>query len=589
MAQFAERPIGGEVIGKVLREAGVEYAFGIGGGGSIQLMWGASEYGIRIVHMRHEQAASFAADAYSRYAHKPAAVFLFAGPGITNASNGIAQAYFARTPMVVMVGQHLTMNDQKGPSAAAYGSEMMKPYCKWSAQVMDDRSLAFLTRKAVQEATSYPPGPVVLDVPQNFIIRRRPWSEQRGYTENFLACPVAESSGDPTAIEQAVKLLLKAERPVICAGEDVGWFEAGAELKELVELLNCPVITRRTARGAVPETHPLAFGGRVRSRILRQADLAMTIGLRMDFLEGFGEWGEKARFIQVCHSEKEVECNIKTELAIAGNAKSVLRQMVACARDMVKKAPERRAWLDTVNSLKEVENRRLAEVLERTAHEVPIHPAFLAHETISALDEDATIVSDSFTGSHYLTERLRAKIPGQMMDTGEWITVGHGIGFGIGAQIARPGKQVLVNMGDGGLGIGGFDIETAMRCNLPVCYLINNNNTWMTGNVELFFGESFLLPDGKLGNPLKVTPNVRYDKMFEVFGCHAENVTRPEEIRPAIRRAFASGKTSVLNVVVNPNVYQPSMYEDGPRWMDPSKMPEAGRRVTFPELYREKK
>lgn len=590
MAQSEPRPIGAEVIARVLKESGVEYAFGIGGGGSFQLMWAASQNGIRIAHMRHEQAAAFAADAYARYTHKPAAVFLFAGPGMTNASNGIAQAYYARTPMVVFVGQHLTLTDQRGPSAPAYASEVLKPYSKWAVQVMDDRTLGYLTKRAIQEATSYPPGPVVLDVPQNYLIRRRPFSEQLGFTECFLNRPVVGGGGDPASIEAAVKLLLQAERPVIAAGEEVAWFEAAEELKELVELLNCPVITRRTARGAVPETHPLAFCARARSPVLRQADVALTLGLRMDFLEGFGEWGRRAKFIQVCHSEKDLEVCVKTEVAITGNAKAILKQMVECARDLVKKTPPQRdAWLSTVNTIKQTEDKRLADRIEKTAHEVPIHPAFLAAEIVSFLEDDATLITDAFTGSHYLTEVLRAKVPGQMLDGGEWITVGHGIGMGVGAQIARPGKQVLVNMGDGGLGIGGFDIETAFRLKLPVCYLINNNNTWMAGQNDLFFGDSFLLPDGSWGDVLKVTPNVRYDKMFEAFGCHGEHVERPEQIRPALRRAFASGKTSVLNVVVNPKVYQPGLYEEGPRWMDPNKMPEAGRRITFPELYRDKK
>ncbi|MDP6510083.1 MAG: thiamine pyrophosphate-binding protein [Dehalococcoidia bacterium] len=588
MAQFDQRPTGAEVIGRVLKEEGVDYAFGIGGGGSIQMMWAASQYGIRIVHMRHEQGASFAADAYARYAHKPAAVFLFAGPGATNAANGIAQAYFSRSPMVVFVGQQLTLEDQRGASAASYAAQMMKPYTKGAMQVMDDRLLAFYTKRALQEAMSFPPGPVLLDVPQNYLIRRRPFREQRGYTENFLRRPLSGGGGDPASIEAAVKLLLTAERPVLVAGEEVGWFETGAQLQELSELLNCPVITRRTARGAVPETHPLSFYGRVRGPLLRKADMAMTIGLRLDFLEGYGDWGRNARFIQICHSENDLEFDVSTELGITGNTKAILKQMVECARSLVKTPPPRREWLETLNSTKEADDRRLAEVLERTAHETPIHPAYLAHEILTFLDDDATVVSDSFTGSHYLTERLRAKIPGQMIDTGEWITVGHGIAMGVGAQLARPGKQVLINMGDGGLGIGGFDIETAARCNLPVCYLINNNNTWMTGQVDMFYGDSFVLPDGKMGDIFKVTPNVRYDKMFEVFGCHAEHVEHPEDIRPALQRSFASGKTSVVNVMVNPKVYQPGMYQDGPRWMDPLKMPEAGRRVTFPELYRDK-
>ncbi|MFQ5827294.1 MAG: thiamine pyrophosphate-dependent enzyme, partial [Dehalococcoidia bacterium] len=364
------------------------------------------------------------------------------------------------------------------------------------------------------------------------------------------------------------------------------WDDAAPELRELVELLGLPVITRRIARGAVPEGHPLAFCGRARGAILNQSDLALLIGLNLGYLEGYGRWGRGTRFIQVQHGQPEVESNVLTELSLIGDSKVILRQMIDCARKVLKAPPQRQAWLETVAGLKKAEDVRLAEAAQRSVGARPIHPAHLAHEIVQFLDDDATIVFDAYTGSAYLTERIRSRFPGLILDTGEWVTVGHGIGMGIGAQLARPGKQVFVMMGDGGLGIGGMDVETAVRCRLPVVYLINNNKSWLAGEVDIYYGDQLLLADGCPGNPMLHT-DVRYDKLFETFGCHVEYVTEPAEIRPALERSFSSGKTSVINVEVDRHVYHPITLRIGAahRWVDPEKMPEMGRRLAYPELF----
>ena len=205
---------------------------------------------------------------------------------------------------------------------------------------------------------------------------------------------------------------------------------------------------------------------------------------------------------------------------------------------------------------------------------------------MGALGPSATVIFDAYTGSAFLTERFKASFPGQVLDTGEWITVGHGVGMGIGAQLARPGKPVLVMMGDGGIGIGGFDVETAVRCRLPVVYFISNNSSWLSGEVELFIGDQFLLSDGSRGNPFLLTP-VRYDQVFEALGCFVQRVEEPRQLRPALEKALSSGRTAVIDAVVDRKVYHPMLLRGGPghRWIGAENMPEPGRRIAFPELY----
>ncbi|MEE9202373.1 MAG: thiamine pyrophosphate-dependent enzyme, partial [Dehalococcoidia bacterium] len=469
---------------------------------------------------------------------------------------------------------------------ASYAAEVLKPVTKWTARLIDIRMAAHLTRRAVQEATSYPQGPVVLEVPDNLLVRRAPVGEQWWYLSGALSQPPAPPAADPRGVEAAVKMLLAAERPVVVSGESVHWDGASQELMRLVEALNIPVITRRLSRGAVPEGHPLSFYGRARGAILKQADVALLIGLSLGYLEDYGRWGGNTRFIQVHRGEADVDTTVRTELALIGDSKQVLAQMAECAASMTKTPPAREEWLGEVQSRKQADAQRLANDIEKCGSQVPLHPSYLSYEVVNFLDPEATVIFDAFTGSAYLTERVRSRFSGQVIDTGEWVTVGHGVGMGIGAQLARPGKQVFVMMGDGGIGIGGFDVETAVRYKLPVVYMVFNNSSWAGAAVELFWGEDFLLADGSRGNPQRITPT-RYDQLFAAMGCHTERVEEPAQVRPALERAFASGKTAVIDAVVDPHAYHPMIQRQGPqhRWLGAEKMPEVGRRLAFPEQY----
>jgi acetolactate synthase-1/2/3 large subunit len=572
-------------MARVMREEGVEHLFGVGGGSIFPMMLAASEVGIQIVHMRHEQAASFAADAYARAGRRPGVCFLFGGPGFANASNGIAQAYYSKSPVIALVGQHATLTDFRGASAASWASEDCSRFTRWSVRVVDDRIAAYLTKRAFAEATTYPPGPVVMDIPENVQIRRRGLREQRSYLPGYLSGPMVGGGGDPDACAQAVEMLLKAQRPAIVAGEQAYWEDAAPELRELAEALNVPVITRRLARGAVPEDHPLSFAGRVRGQVLRNTDVVLLVGLNLGYLEDFGRWGGNTRFIQVHSTSREVEPVVPTEMAMLGNSKKILRQMVEAARRL-KEVPSHQEWLEQIDGLKRAEDQRLTEAAQKVRSRRPIHPAYLAQAVLEVLDDGATTIFDAYTGSAFLTERVRSKLPGTVLDTGEWITVGHGVGMGIGAQLARPGKQVFVMMGDGGMGIGGFDVETAVRNKLPVVYMVNNNSAWLSREVDYFIGDQFVLPGGHKGNPAMLTPT-RYDQVYAAMGCYTERVEEPEDIKAALSRCLESGRTSVLDVVVDREVDHPMVLRGGPghRWVGPENMPEKGRRLAFPELY----
>jgi acetolactate synthase I/II/III large subunit len=234
---------------------------------------------------------------------------------------------------------------------------------------------------------------------------------------------------------------------------------------------------------------------------------------------------------------------------VVGDPKLVLRQLAARAAELGVDGARRRdgAWLAEVERVRTEFDRAMYAQEAEVHGATPIHPARVVRDLLDVMDRDATIVVDSFTLSGWLSQWLVARFPGQVVDAGPLAPVGHGIGMAIGAQLARPGKQVIVVIGDGGLGIGGMEIETALKHRLPVCTLVWNNSSW---------GPSFdQMPmlRGRV-DPFDMLPELRYDRMFEAIGCHGEHVTEPDGVRPALERALSSGRASVVNVIGDPRV-----------------------------------
>jgi acetolactate synthase-1/2/3 large subunit len=337
----------------------------------------------------------------------------------------------------------------------------------------------------------------------------------------------------------------------------VFWSDAAAELGALAHALRIPVYSRRAAQGALPETDPLAVAGAWKKPITGAADVVVSIGFAFWSGEHFGRpptWSREATHVQIDASPARIGWHVPAAVPIVADPKRALAQLHAAATAAGPSliGPARDAWLARVAEARRAHAEAL-DAEEAAVHDaVPIHPARFVHDLVAAMDDDATVVVDSFTLSGWVSQRLRARFPGQIVDAGPLAPVGHGVGMGIGAQLARPGKQVLVVIGDGGLGIGGLEIETALRCDLPIVVLVWNNGSW---------GPSFdQMPmlRGRV-DPFEMLPGLRYDRMFEAIGCHGEHVERPEEIRPALARAFAAGKAAVVNVIGDARVGHPRL------------------------------
>jgi len=546
-----------DVIAKVLKEEGVEWWAGVHGGHIWPLLTAGAKAGIKMYHMRHEQAGVYMADGWARASGKPGVCFGTAGPGFGNMISAIYQAHLARSPVICFFGQHSTMEDGWGPFQEGYAEPLSGHFTKWTKRLVEPSMAGYLMQKAFRDATTYPPGPVGIELPTNILTAiAGDENSLRGYLPHGVCATPARPAGDPQMVEKAVRMLIEAKKPVIIGGDGIYWSNASEELKELVELLGIPVLTRRMGRGSVSEEHPLAYSAGCRRPIQMQSDVIAIFGLRMNMLEGFGMPPrypvENVRYIQVSEDPEELTTRMSTEVSIFGSPKQVLRQMIECAKDLMKGKPDRSEWHAIVNKVKEDANARTKAVVDKARDHKPIHPDFAAAELVDFLDKDATLILDSFSFAGFSTDKIKATIPGQILDGATWSGVGHGVPIAMGAQLARPGKQVVDLLGDGGLGITGWDIETAARYKIPTCYFLLNNSGWMPNPAQ-----SAVLPDVK--DSWGMLPDIRYDKIFAEMGCHTELVTEPQQLRPALERAFGSGKTSLINVIPDNNIAPPQL------------------------------
>lgn len=539
-----ETTYAGKVIALALKEEGVECLFGVHGAMNIAVE-AACALGIRMYHFRHEQSAGFAADAYARALRRPGVCFASAAAGFTNYCSAIAQANGAASPVVLLIGQHGVASDKLCAAQEGYGTDVFQTITRYTHRCIDWDMNSFWVRKALMDCMHYPPSPIVLEFPFSNLNSKGPYRQHR-YIPKDQVVKLPQSEGDPVEIERAVKMLINAKRPVLVTGDGIYWSHGEKELRELAELLQIPVHSRRTGRGAVPEDHPLAVTGGARGKLLGSADTICILGLKPTGLEEWFEppdWTRKAKYIQIQEVPTEFWYGLPTEVGILGSSKLVLRQMIDCAHSLLKATPERKGWLDILSQAKERFTSRQREILElHRGRKDWVHPHVLGEAIATVLDQNATVIYDSFTATAYLTDKLQVKYAGEVLDGGSHQTLGQGIGMAVGAQIARPGRQVLALVGDGGFGISSMDMETLLRYKLPAVIVLFNNSSWggrSVGHDQYYWNMDSW--DNLAG--------IRYDKMFKELGCHTEYVENPKDAIPALERAFNSGLPALVHVV----------------------------------------
>lgn len=547
---------GGVLIGRILKEQKIKYMFAVNGGHTFPILANLRDNDIKLIHMRHEQATAYAADGYARVTGTPGVCCVTAGCGLTNAVTGLCVAGLTNSAVVCLSGQHPTTEDYIGSFQEAYGSDVVRTFSKFAKRVLDWSTIEVDLRQAFREALNPPQGVSLLEIPQNILYHTDDEKKQRRGAKVY-GLDELRSQGDPRQIERAVELIYKAQKPIIAGGDGIFWSSAGPELKELAELTGTPVYCRRAGQGAVDEAHALSIRGAWKKPFTGGADVVMAIGFKFWSGEKFGEpptWSDKATYIQVDASAQRVGWHVPASVGIVGDPKLVLRQMIDKIKEMKLDFSAKREspWLKQVTEVRANYEQLISDRAKKHANDVPIHPDRLTKDLISVIDKDASLIIDSFTLSGYTSQWFTAHFPGQVVDAGPLAPVGHGVGMGIGVQLGRPGKQVIVVSGDGGLGIGGMDMETAAKYKLPIVTLLWNNSSWGPSF------ESMPLLKGRT-DPFDMIPGIRYDKVFEPMGVHGEHAEKPDEIIPALERALKSGKTSIVNVVGDKRIGHPTL------------------------------
>lgn len=543
------RITGARAAAKALIDNGVTDLFGVHGYIN-PVIEEACRLGARMWHFRHEQAAGFAAEAYGRATRKPGVFFASASAGMANCLSSLSQGIGTHSPMLLLVGQHGTAGDRLETLQEGYAADAFESVAKWTKRVTDWELNSYWIRKALVESATYPAGPIVLEFPLN-----NQWSfgdaAQRKYVPSLGLPTIPATQADPARIDEVATLLAAAERPLIVAGDGVYWSDGCEELVALAELLNAPTSARRTARGAISERHPLAVHSGYRGALLREADVVVIIGLRAGELESWFEppdWPspDTTTYVQIQDSAEELWFGLDTRVNLLGTSKYVLAQLIDALHTRLggRVVIERPDWVARLHQARAAHARRRAETLTKVTGRNPIHTYELAQAIVDEAEDDATFIYDSYQGSLYLTDAVNATFPGQILDAGPRVALGQGIGMCFGAGVARPGKQIVTLVGDGGIGLAGMDLETLARYDVPALIVILNNSSW--GGNSLMHDD--IQPD--IGS-WDMLPDLRYDEVFEPFGCHVEYVADSLELRPALRRALKSGKVAVVNVIAD--------------------------------------
>jgi acetolactate synthase-1/2/3 large subunit len=573
----------GDAVSDLLKEEGVEYCFYLSGGGTATMIYPLQANKIKCVHFRHEQSAGFAMDAWGRITRRPGFAIPGAGTGLTAFSTGLCQAYSAGSPGVVLQAESGPFDDLRfGGQGVARAENQFRGMAKWVLKINQPNIMLLHLKRAFRDAVTPPYGPVALAYGNSEItagsigsVMRR--TAYQAYVPGYWNPKKLEKSlqvgANPAVVEELVKWLLEAEKPVIVAGHEAHQDDCQEELREFIHLLGIPATGRRIARGIVSELDPLNYGRRARGPVFAVTDRCLVLGLRIGSLEGWGNapfFPHNIRYAQAHSSPVYTEVNLPTDIEIYGNLKFVLKQMIQCAKDLGVKGPVAKwqKWRDFIVETDASYKKRTAARTDRMAHQYPVHPDLVGRYTSEVGSEDYNnnyiSIIDGYTGSAYFTGWNVCTDTGTTLDATETIGFGHSAGMALGAGLATNRKvPIFAIMGDGAIGFSPMDIETCARWNIPAVFLHENNNNYINGAWELW-GAKLYAPEGiVLHDSCQVLPDIRHDKMIAELGAYSQFVDKPEQLKPAIKQAFkvamTEKKPAFIEVFVDQDVVHSNM------------------------------
>lgn len=528
----------GRLIARRLKASGVDTMFTLSGGHLFSIYDGCRSEGIRLIDTRHEQTAAFAAEGWSKVTRVPGVVALTAGPGVTNGMSAMGAASQNQSPMLVLAGRAPASRWGMGSLQEIDHVPFVAPLTRYAATAQSAAAVGDRVDDALRAAVGAPSGVGFVDFPMDHVFGEVTDSGEAGALIGLPAPPHA----DGTALDRAVELLSGARRPVIMAGTNVWWGRAENELLHLAEKLRIPVLANGMARGIVGADRDLAFA-RARSAALSQADVALVVGVPMDFRLGFGGvFGAQTQLIVADRCEPDREHPRAVAVGLYGHLPATLSALASAA------PADHEEW---IGGLRTIETEaRAAEAAELADDRTPLHPMRVYAELMPLLDRDAIIVIDAGDFGSYAGRVIDSYTPGAWLDSGPFGCLGSGPGYALAAKLARPDRQVVLIQGDGAFGFSGMEWDTLVRHGVHVVSVVGNNGIWALEKhpMEMLYGYSVVAD---------LRPGTRYDEVVRALGGYGELVSTPAELRPALRRAFDSGLPAVVNTLTDPAVAYP--------------------------------
>ncbi len=539
---------GGHLVARYLKKVeNVRMVFTLSGGHIESILDGFTQYGIRAIDVRHEQAAAMMAHAWSAYTGEPGVCLVTAGPGFTNSLTGIVNAYQDNAPLVVLCGRHPLRDDLTGALQEMNQIDMIKPVTKWNATCYETRRIPEYLSIAFRQAVLGRPGPVFLELPPDILvtlvdeakieipIRRR---------HKTAICP------DESELATAARLINGAAQPLFIGGSGVGFSDCATELKTFIEKTGIPFCLLNNGRGVLPDDHPLSisdggFTGLMTG--LPQADVIVAAGTRFNYVLQSGRLFPNATVVRIDIDPAEIDRNRPADVGLAGDCKDVLARLAVLAEKR-----DHNQWLDRLRNAYAA--FMTTEIEKRRTPSDPIHPIRLVDRIMSVFGHDAFYVADGGDTSYFGLAGFQSSNRSGVMAPASALLgcLGTGIPFAMAAKLAHPDKQVVVLNGDGSFGFNSMEFDTAVRHNIPFICVVNNDCAW--GMIK-HSQEMSLGPDRCTCSELGMR---HYEKMVEGLGGYGELVTEDDQIVPALERARASGKPACINVVTDPNVTSPA-------------------------------
>jgi acetolactate synthase-1/2/3 large subunit len=525
---------GGDLALGALRGFGVQEMFTLSGGHVFPLYDAATRAGVRIVDVRHEQTAVFAAEGIGKLTRRPGLAVVTAGPGVTNSVSGIASAWFTGVPMVVLGGRAPAANWGRGALQELDHVPILASVTKRAATAATAEAVGPQVRAAALAALTPHRGPAFVDVPMDVMFS--PASAELPPADQPAELPRG-TEPDPDQVAAAARLVAEAERPAIVAGTDVHLDGAADALRRAAEALRVPVYANGLGRGCLPADHELAFA-RTRGLLKKEADLVVVVGTPLDFRLGFGDFGA-ARLVHVVDDPARRARHVQSAASPAGDLTAVLDGMAGHTGPRADHEP----WLTRLREAEDAARRAEQDLLDATTE--PIRPPRVYGELRRRLARDAVVIGDGGDFVSYAGRYVDSYQPGCWLDPGPYGCLGTGLGYAIAARVARPDSQVLLLLGDGAAGFSLLDVDTLVRHRLPVVMVLGNNGGWGLEKhpMRAIYGYHVAA---------ELQPETRYDEVVEALGGAGEIVRSAADLGPALDRAFAAGVPYLVNVVLDP-------------------------------------